>query len=129
MAGSPFFARLRRDALAVVRDLPAGGVVTFADIGRHLDAAPRHIAYFLAGLTPEERAALPAHRVLAASGLPASNEQRELLIAEGIGFDAKGAATGPWTDLLAVPGMLPPQPRPADAPASGRPRRGASRRP
>ena len=65
--GSPFFARIKRDVLTIVASIPAGSVLTLRDIGLHLDVVPRHVAYILAQLKPEEREGLPVDRVVAAS--------------------------------------------------------------
>jgi methylated-DNA-protein-cysteine methyltransferase-like protein len=68
MAKSPFFARIKADVLTIVASIPEGGVVTFRDIGAHLDVMPRHVAYILKMLDAEERAAFPADRVVAKAG-------------------------------------------------------------
>lgn len=65
MAKSPFFARIKADVLTIVASIPEGSVVTFRDIGAHLDVMPRHVAYILKMLDAEERAAFPAERVVA----------------------------------------------------------------
>ncbi|UPY38134.1 MGMT family protein [Sediminicoccus sp. KRV36] len=65
MAKSPFFARIKADVLSIVANIPEGEVVTFRDIGAHLDVMPRHVAYILKMLDAEERAAFPAGRVVA----------------------------------------------------------------
>lgn len=104
MAGSPFFARIRRDVLAIARSVPSGKAVTFADIGRHLDVMPRHVAYILKML-PD-----PA--------------------AEGVDPARIIASDMPHPALVAVASLdhgVPQQSRPADAPAvapgAGRQRR------
>lgn len=65
MAKSPFFARIKADVLTILASIPEGGVVTFRDIGAHLDVMPRHVAYILKMLDDAERAAFPADRVVA----------------------------------------------------------------
>lgn len=94
MAKSPFFARIKADVLTIVASIPDGGVVTFRDIGAHLDVMPRHVAYILKMLDAEERAAFPAGRVVAKAA------------------DA--------LDVAALPHGVPRQQRPANAPASRR---------
>ncbi|WPB86228.1 hypothetical protein [Sediminicoccus rosea] len=94
MAKSPFFARIKADVLTIVASIPEGGVVTFRDIGAHLDVMPRHVAYILKMLDAEERAAFPAGRVVAKAA------------------DA--------LDVAALPHGVPRQQRPANAPASRR---------
>ena len=37
MAKSPFFARIKADVLTIVASIPEGEVLTFRDIGAHLD--------------------------------------------------------------------------------------------
>ena len=92
MAKSPFFARIKADVLTIVASIPEGGVVTFRDIGAHLDVMPRHVAYILKMLDAEERAAFPADRVVA---------------------KAEGAL-----EVARLPHGVPRQVRPANAPAS-----------
>jgi methylated-DNA-protein-cysteine methyltransferase-like protein len=65
MAKSPFFARIKADVLTIVASIPEGQVLTFRDIGAHLDVMPRHVAYILKMLDAGERAAFPADRVVA----------------------------------------------------------------
>lgn len=65
---SPFFARIKRDCLAIAAHIPAGKVTTFSSVGKHLDVPPRHVAYVLATLTPEELAAYPWWRVVGEGG-------------------------------------------------------------
>ncbi len=54
MARSPFYARIKRDVLAILAVVPEGRLVTFTDAGRHLDVSPRHVAYILATLDAAE---------------------------------------------------------------------------
>lgn len=68
MAGSPFFARIKRDVLAIAAAVPPGRVVTFEAVGAHLDVMPRHVAYILRMLSAAEKARLPWHRVVPADG-------------------------------------------------------------
>jgi methylated-DNA-protein-cysteine methyltransferase-like protein len=128
--GSPFFARIKRDVLAIMDAVPPGRVVTFADIGAHLDVAPRHVAYILATLSDIEAATLPWHRAVAADGtlgVPKSGAdgrpQRALLAAEGAAFDAAGRITDFVARQVAVAGLahcVPQQARPAEAPQARR---------
>ena len=127
MARSPFFARIKGDVTRIVAAVPAGRMVTFADVGAHLDVAPRHVAYILVTLADIEAATLPWHRAVTAEGTlgspksgPDGATQRALLAAEGAAFDP----TGRITDLVArqvavaaLPHGVPRQARPADAPA------------
>ncbi len=68
MSGAPFFARIKGDVLRILSAVPPGRVVTFADVGAHLDVMPRHVAYILARLGPGEQARTPWHRAVAADG-------------------------------------------------------------
>lgn len=134
--GSPFFARIKADVLAIVATVPQGRLVTFADIGAHLDVMPRHVAYILAQLTEIEKATLPWHRAVTAEGtlgVPKSGaggeNQRALLAAEGAAFDPEGRITDFAARRVAVallPHGVPQQTRPADAPVP--PSRKAPRR-
>jgi methylated-DNA-protein-cysteine methyltransferase related protein len=68
MAGSPFYARIKGDVLAIVSAIPKGKVCTFSSIGEHLDVVPRHIAYILSTLEPLEKVQYPWHRVVGNDG-------------------------------------------------------------
>ncbi len=130
MAKSPFFARIKTDVLRIAAAVPSGRVVSFSDIGQHLDVAPRHVAYIMATLTADERAAVPWHRVVPASGQLGRRQldgdgvsQSELLEAEGIEIDASGGLRAFAERLVAVHGLAgvgPRQVRPDDAPKPAR---------
>lgn len=92
MARSPFFARIKADVLTIVASIPEDGMVTFRDIGAHLDVMPRHVAYILKTLDAGERAAFAAERVVAKA--PAA------------------------LDVARLPHGVPRQLRPAKAPVS-----------
>jgi methylated-DNA-protein-cysteine methyltransferase-like protein len=127
---SPFFARIKGDVLRIVAAIPHGRVVSFAEIGAHLDVMPRHVAYILATLSEIERATLPWHRVVAADGRLGTAQsaadgtpQRDLLAAEGMAFDRDGGITdfpARRIEVAALPHGVPRQTRPADAPAPRR---------
>jgi methylated-DNA-protein-cysteine methyltransferase-like protein len=128
--GSPFFARIKGDVLAIVAAVPEGRVVSFADVGAHLDVMPRHVAYILSMLSDIEKATLPWHRAVAADGklgVPKSGAdgapQRALLSAEGAAFDPDGRITdfvARRVDVAALPHGVPKQTRPAEAPVAKR---------
>ncbi len=110
---SPFYARIKADVLAIIRAVPSGRVVSFTDVGGHLDVMPRHVAHILATLDEMERATTPWHRAVRADGSMSTKpaEQAVLLAAEG--------AAEPIA-VAALPHGVPKQGRPPDAP---RPRR------
>lgn len=128
--GSPFYARIKADVVKIVGAVPAGRVVSFADIGAHLDVMPRHVAYILAMLPDIEKATLPWHRAVGADGslgVPKGGAdgtpQRALLEAEGAAFDTEGCITDVAArrmEVAALPHGVPKRTRPADLP---RPRR------
>jgi methylated-DNA-protein-cysteine methyltransferase related protein len=98
MAKSAAFARIKADVLRIVQAIPAGKVLAFADIGRHLDVAPRHVAYILTMLPDAEKALIPWHRVVGESGALGKPKfdadgvsQAELLRAEGHVLEDGGA--------------------------------------
>jgi methylated-DNA-protein-cysteine methyltransferase-like protein len=132
--GSPFFARIRGDVLRIVEAVPAGRIVTYAEVGMHLDVVPRHVAYILSMLSEMEKASIPWHRAVAADGrlgVPKSGagggSQRALLAAEGAAFDPDGRITdfvARRVEVAALPHGVPKQTPPADAPKA----RPASRR-
>lgn len=83
--------RFRERVVAIVAAIPEGRVATYGDIARHLHTGPRQVARVLATLTPEESAALPWFRVVAANGVISSTKagttgrrQRKKLRDEGV---------------------------------------------
>ena len=68
MPKSAAFIRIKGAVLAVVEAIPAGQVTTFKAIGAHLDIMPRHVAYILAMLTPDEQIQTPWYRVVGDGG-------------------------------------------------------------
>jgi methylated-DNA-protein-cysteine methyltransferase-like protein len=88
--------RLKAKVLAVVQAIPEGRVTTYGAIGRHLHLTARQVAFVLATLTPEESAALPWFRVVAAQGVISSLKRRgvgrrqiEKLRSEGVSLTAR----------------------------------------
>jgi methylated-DNA-protein-cysteine methyltransferase related protein len=130
MAGSPFFARIKRDVLTIMRAVPQGRLVTFQDVGRHLDVMPRHVAYILAQRTGDEQAITPWFRAVAENGVVASRKtndfgisQRELLAAEGHLIAPDGRILDLGQKLIAIALLdsgVAAQKRPADAPVARR---------
>lgn len=125
-ANSPFFARIRSEVIAVMRAVPNGGLVSFADVGQHLDVAPRQVAYILANLGPVDDAAVPWHRAVPGDGWlktpkvdGAGRTQVALLENEGIIVDSGQRIVNMADRLCSVrdlPHDVPQQRRPADAP-------------
>jgi methylated-DNA-protein-cysteine methyltransferase related protein len=128
MAGSPFFARIKGDVLKIMAAVPKGRLVTFLDVGRHLDVMPRHIAYILSQLGGDEQAATPWFRAVAENGIVAdrkANEfglsQRDLLTEEKHLIAPDGRILDFGQKLVAVEALnsgVPVQQRPADAPVA-----------
>jgi methylated-DNA-protein-cysteine methyltransferase related protein len=118
MSGSPFYQRIKGDVLTISRLIPAGRVTSFADIGRHLDVVPRHIAYILSQLDTIERETVPWHRVIAANGTASSAQQLSLLHDENITLEGSQVPldSPAWIILADIPEMIPAQERPANAP-------------
>lgn len=123
---SPFFARIKRDILAIVATIPEGKLVTFKDVGGHLDVMPRHVAYILAKLDPIESTTLPWFRAVPEDGTlmtpkagPDGKTQREMLSSEGHQVAADGRILDLGQKLVDV-GLLPHgvaiQKRPPDTP-------------
>jgi methylated-DNA-protein-cysteine methyltransferase related protein len=123
---SPFFARIKRDVRAIVAAVPHGRLVTFKDVGTHLDVMPRHVAYILARLDPAEAVGLPWFRAVPEDGrlatpkhAPDGQSQRELLAGEGHRIAPDGRILDLGQRVVAVadlPHNVPVQTRPADAP-------------
>lgn len=91
MPKSPAFIRIKADVLKIVAAIPPSHITTFRSIGEHLDVMPRHVAYILTMLSPEEKNRMPWFRVVsdnATMGVPkiAANgkSQATLLCEEGI---------------------------------------------
>ena len=89
------FANMKRALLALVSEIPAGKVVQLGDVGHALNIPPRHVAYILSQLTPDEAAMVAWHRVVPKDGVfpkPEKQTARQTLqvsklFADGISFD------------------------------------------
>jgi methylated-DNA-protein-cysteine methyltransferase related protein len=68
MPQSPAFARIKDDVLQIVDAIPEGKLCTYRAIGEHLDVMPRHVAYILSQLKPQEKMIYPWHRVVSDDG-------------------------------------------------------------
>jgi methylated-DNA-protein-cysteine methyltransferase related protein len=130
MPNSPFFTRIKKDVLSITNSIPSGKIVTFADIGQHLDVAPRHVAYILTQLKGVEQAKTPWFRVVPETGIvPAlrANEfgitQKALLETEGHILAPDGRMLDLAKKLMAVSDLnsgIAKQTRPANAPRPSR---------
>lgn len=128
---SPFYARIKRDVLAIVAAVPEGALVTFKDVGAHLDVVPRHVAYILATLDPLEASTVPWFRVVPDNGSltkpksgPDGRTQRQILEEEGHAIAPDGRMLDLARRMKAIgdlPHGVPSRTRPANAP------RGSSR--
>lgn len=58
----------RERVLRAVAAIPPGRVSTYGRLGERLKLTARQVARVLSGLTPEESASVPWHRVVAAGG-------------------------------------------------------------
>lgn len=119
MPGSPFFARIRADVLAMAASVPRGRVTSFAAIAAHIDVVPRHVAYILAQAAREGTAPEGWHRVVGQVGqLGTVAGQAALLAQDGIRLDAAGKVADFAGKFIAVAELghgVPVQVRPADA--------------
>lgn len=86
---SPEFCR---DVYDVVREIPAGKVTTYGDIAALLGLPQYSRLVGRALKQVPQGLALPCHRVVNAAGrlTPGWEEQRELLLSEGIRFKPSG---------------------------------------
>lgn len=116
MAGSPTFAHIKADVLAIIAALPRGKVTSPTVIGVSLGVMPRHIATILANLDDEERDRVPWYRVVADGGAIGRHRHRDEQIArlraDGLPVSAAGIVGGMEAAMLANL----PKPRPG-APA------------
>lgn len=98
MSGSPSYAHIKVDVLAVVATIPRGKVVSFAAIGRCLGVMSRHVATIVTGLDAAETASVPWHRVVAVGGAvgrhPRRDEQIARLRADGLTVSPVGIVAG-----------------------------------
>jgi methylated-DNA-protein-cysteine methyltransferase-like protein len=134
MAGSPFFARIKADVLAIAEAVPAGRLTTYGDVARHLAVSPRQVAYILATLHEVESEFAAWHRVVSAEGVfkaPsgfARAEWRRRMREEGVTLEREAEAVVDFPAHrieVATIAPMPPQTRPADAPPAKARRRRA----
>ncbi len=79
----------------VVRRIPPGQVASYGRIARMVRTGPRQVGYAMAALTSDQD--VPWHRVINSRGEISARKdggsdarQRNLLLAEGVVFDARG---------------------------------------
>jgi methylated-DNA-protein-cysteine methyltransferase related protein len=123
---SPFFARIKRDILIIMASVPECRLVTFKDVGAHLDVMPRHVAYILTMLEARDMARCPWFRAVPEDGIlktPKSNpfgiSQRDLLAGEGHMIAPDGRVLNLGQTCIAVaalPHGIIQQQRPENAP-------------
>jgi methylated-DNA-protein-cysteine methyltransferase related protein len=127
---SPFFIRIKKDVLAIIACVPRGRVITFKDVGEHIDVVPRHVAYILSQLDNVEQAQIPWYRAVAQDGVISIKKanlfgisQQDLLLEEGIHLKSDRAIFDFNTKLIAVADLdclVPKQSRPIDAPSGSK---------
>ena len=68
MARSAAFTRIRRELFVLVAAIPAGRIVELTALAKAVNVPPRHVAYILSRLAPDEADLLPWHRVVPTDG-------------------------------------------------------------
>lgn len=130
--GSPFYARIKQQALHIAGAVPPGRLLTYKGIGAWLDVVPRHVAYILARLDADEQAQIPWFRIVPENGVLVRGKanafgisQRQLLLGDGLIISLDGCIAGfaqALIDISDLPVNLPRQVRPAGTPSGLRPR-------
>jgi methylated-DNA-protein-cysteine methyltransferase related protein len=94
---SKAFARIREEVIRLVALIPEGKFTTYGSIATHMNVTAIHVSFVMSGLTEDESASLPWHRVVGADGrisrsMPPkiARLQRKRLEAEGMAVNAKG---------------------------------------
>jgi methylated-DNA-protein-cysteine methyltransferase related protein len=123
-ANSSFFARIQTDVVAIMRAVPFGSLVTFKDVGAHLDVMPRHVAYLLSMRGEGFDKSVPWHRAVPDSGklqTPKHGDdgesQADLLRDEGILIGQGGGImnlAAHVCDVAGLPHAVAKQKRPVD---------------
>ena len=98
MTGSPSYAHIKADVMAVIASVPRGKVTTFAAIGQCLGVMARHVSTIVSGLDGEEYDAVPWHRVVAEGGAVGRHQRRyeqiARLRADGLVVSPAGIVAG-----------------------------------
>jgi methylated-DNA-protein-cysteine methyltransferase related protein len=133
MPKSEAFIRIKTDVLCIVKTIPHGKLTSFQAVGYHLDVMPRHVAYILSMLSPEEKLALPWYRVTADKGLLGAvklhadgRTQAALLMDEGVKFTAVSQVADYdkyFVEVKALKHGIALQTRPTELPRATRPRK------
>lgn len=127
MTGSPPFAHIKADVLAVIASVPHGKVTTLTAIAMCLGVMPRHVATIVAGLDAEDIDTVPWHRVVAEGGAVGRHQRRDaqirLLRADGLAVSPVGIVGGLEAAMLTKltkprPGQRPVESGDASAAAS-----------
>lgn len=91
MSKSEAFTKIKNDVIKIVGCIPHGKITTFKAIGNYMTVMPRHVAYILSQLSPEEQDEIPWHRVVGDLGKLGKEKtnargqsQSELLTTEGL---------------------------------------------
>ena len=126
-AKSPFFARIQQDVFKIMEAVPHGKLVTFKDVGAHLDVMPRHIAYILANIDALNCQIIPWHRAVAEDGILRTPKNDPLGQNQLTALQGEGIATAPdgrildfgyhLCDVANLPHCVQAQTRPKDAPS------------
>jgi methylated-DNA-protein-cysteine methyltransferase-like protein len=94
---SQAFARIRAEVIRLVALIPEGKFTTYGSIATHMNVVARHVAFVMSGLTEEEAASLPWHRVVSSDARVSQSMppkvarlQRKRLKAEGMKVNAQG---------------------------------------
>lgn len=124
-ASAPRGGGTRRRLLEVLRNVPAGRVMTFETLAGHLSVSQAEVTSHLSRLSEDERQAVPWHRIVASGGAigrgPWRERQFALLIREGTPVSPAGVvqdmASRTVTNLDA-PSAKPIAASPSEAPPS-----------
>ena len=94
---SKAFTRIRAEVIRLVALVPEGKFTTYGSIATHMNVVARHVAFVMSGLTEEEAASLPWHRVVSSDARVSQSMppkvarlQRQRLKAEGMKVNAQG---------------------------------------
>jgi len=125
MSGSQAFARIKKEILHIVSQVPKGWVTTNGDIGRALSVHARHVAYILTTLDDLDRETVPWWRVVAEGGAVGRHKRRDaqMLALRGDGVPLSGVGVVQDFSARRIPSLQAPPAAPfaATAEQEGRP--------